>query len=609
MFYFFLILAVAGYAINQIITTALPRFFLVPTQFWMEKITKVMEYPKPIYLKVGYKRSSFRRRLVAASSEPSFYNNFTNNKLKLHPTDKQNEDDFFTSSMKHRNINDPRRKILFGFFHPYANNGGGGERVLWQAVKATLLANDNNVAVVYTVSTDQQPAHIINKVQEKFNIDLDAKRVVFIYLRRFGNLIDNNYWKHFTLIGQLFGSVLLSLEAMFELTPDIWVDTVGLPGSYLMVSKIVKIPICSYVHYPIIQEDMFNKLKFKSAKSDFLKLRSLSDIKQFGKLVYWDMLYYFYVYLGSLVDITLTNGTWTYNHMKNIWFLNESIGSTIEILYPPCGTELTEAPEFSKPRENKMIYIAQFRPEKRHDLILQEYAKFLKAFNKSKTPVKNLPTIIFLGSCRTDEDTDTLEKIKLLVSELQLSDYVEFVVDCSYNEILNQLSTVKYGLNSMWNEHFGIGVVEYLANGVIPLVHASAGPLLDITLNEGSNPVTDWKSDTGFFFKSQTDPDFNEQLQESDLSSEQFPRLKFVDNGEEIAYPEFCGLLVQLVLESPELVDDSKLVTMRQIGHKLVLEKFSNKAFVSSWMNHTRTLIGLEKQYREDKRDNIEGVH
>ena len=34
----------------------------------------------------------------------------------------------------------------------------------------------------------------------------------------------------------------------------------------------------------------------------------------------------------------------------------------------------------------------------------------------------------------------------------------------------------------MIDEHFGITVVEFMAAGLIPLVHASAGPLLDIVL-------------------------------------------------------------------------------------------------------------------------------
>ncbi|KAL7272664.1 asparagine-linked glycosylation protein [Rhizina undulata] len=34
----------------------------------------------------------------------------------------------------------------------------------------------------------------------------------------------------------------------------------------------------------------------------------------------------------------------------------------------------------------------------------------------------------------------------------------------------------------MWNEHFGIGVVEYQAAGLISVVHNSGGPKMDIVV-------------------------------------------------------------------------------------------------------------------------------
>lgn len=43
----------------------------------------------------------------------------------------------------------------------------------------------------------------------------------------------------------------------------------------------------------------------------------------------------------------------------------------------------------------------------------------------------------------------------------------------------------------MWNEHFGIGVVEYLAAGLVSVVNDSGGPKLDI--------VVPWEGgETGF---------------------------------------------------------------------------------------------------------------
>lgn len=41
----------------------------------------------------------------------------------------------------------------------------------------------------------------------------------------------------------------------------------------------------------------------------------------------------------------------------------------------------------------------------------------------------------------------------------------------------------------MIDEHFGINVVEFMAAGLIPLSHASAGPLLDIIVPFDSLPT------------------------------------------------------------------------------------------------------------------------
>ena len=53
----------------------------------------------------------------------------------------------------------------------------------------------------------------------------------------------------------------------------------------------------------------------------------------------------------------------------------------------------------------------------------------------------------------------------------------------------------------MWNEHFGIGVVEYLAAGLIPVVHDSGGPKLDIVIPYERQP-------TGF--QAETDEQFSQ---------------------------------------------------------------------------------------------------
>ncbi|KAI4143536.1 MAG: hypothetical protein L6R39_004531 [Caloplaca ligustica] len=54
---------------------------------------------------------------------------------------------------------------IIGFFHPFCNAGGGGERVLWAAIKATQQRWPRAVCVVYTGDHDTSKDDILEKVQ------------------------------------------------------------------------------------------------------------------------------------------------------------------------------------------------------------------------------------------------------------------------------------------------------------------------------------------------------------------------------------------------------------------------------------------------------------
>lgn len=528
---FLIVTCVAAIYIIFSIIKALPHAFIVPPHDWRQKIENSYNNGSKL---TENKKSSYRRRLITSSNNPSEYTNYNKKSVTVSPKENLN---LLLSALSERDPSSPTRKIIYGFFHPYANNGGGGERVLWQAVHLTLK-NDQSVAVIY-ISSKASPTDILKNVQNKFQINLSSERIVFIYLSKFAHLIDASYWKRFTLVGQMFGTFLLTLEAISELLPDIWIDTIGLPASYFPIKFLLKIPILSYVHYPIIQQDMFNKLNKLS-------------VRGMVKFVYWKILYYVYVFLGSCADIAIANGTWTQNHLKKIWSLNKEIN----ILYPPCGTENYKLSKVKK-RQNKVLYISQFRPEKRHNLVLKQYKEFLKI---NTLPVSKIPTIVFLGSCRTTDDTTTLNELKDLVEELDLTSYVEFVVDCSYDELTAWVGKVEFGINAMWNEHFGIGVVEYLCGGAIPIVHASAGPYLDII-----------NKDIGFFFKDTSDPDYKQGF--STLSE---------------------------VLLKVSNIDKSELEEKRSGGTE-VLDKFSNKTFNDKWSGYVDRLIELERNSKLSK--------
>lgn len=64
------------------------------------------------------------------------------------------------------------RKRAVGFFHPYTNDGGGGERVLWCAVKAIQEESPDLECVVYTGDRDATPQSLMGRAVDRFGVEL-----------------------------------------------------------------------------------------------------------------------------------------------------------------------------------------------------------------------------------------------------------------------------------------------------------------------------------------------------------------------------------------------------------------------------------------------------
>jgi len=76
---------------------------------------------------------------------------------------------------------------------------------------------------------------------------------------RYRYLFDSSTWKYATIIGQAIGSVLLANEAVTSLTPDVFIDTLGMGFIYPWVNNVTDCRVISYTHYPFIQEDMLKR--------------------------------------------------------------------------------------------------------------------------------------------------------------------------------------------------------------------------------------------------------------------------------------------------------------------------------------------------------------
>lgn len=546
---------------------ALPDFTMRAPVRYRLRINNAMKRLEPdprknIRLDFGWKHGSVRRQMIMASNRPSDYTNgvFSSNKILIGQADKSDREGFVNRLIPQLGKN---RRILFGFFHPYCNAGGGGEKVLWKAVESTLSRDEKNVAIIYTGDSDATKEKILDNVLKRFDYQLDRDRVVFIYLKK-RKYVDSKTWPRFTLIGQAIGSIILTIEAIYRCPPDVWCDTMGYPFGYPAVHYLTRIPIVTYTHYPVISSDMLRKLK-----------NMKKSLKITIKYWYWNIFMLWYKYVGSFVDIATTNSTWTNNHIEQIW-----TSSRPTIIYPPCSTEKLIVKDSKWERKNQAIVLAQFRPEKRHELILQSYSQFLETVRNTS----EAPKLILIGSTRSQADKDYVEYLRnWSFQDLNIpNSLIEFQTDCPYEKIKNYLRESAYGINAMWNEHFGIAVVEYAASGLIPLVHASAGPLLDIVVPwdiEKREQVTKSTTETrtGFFFKDESDPDYVK-----------------VNDSEK--YPTLSELFVTVV----NLTKNEKFSISKR-SRDCVLFKFSDLKFHQDW---DKVLARLDRILSNSKSQN-----
>lgn len=379
---------------------------------------------------------------------------------------------------------------IIGFFHPFSNAGGGGERVLFAAIHATQKRYPKALCIVYTGDHDVSKDQMLTNVHNRFNIDLNAARVSFVYLSTREWVLASR-WPHFTLLGQSLGSLVLGWDAFNLVVPDILVDTIG----YAFVLALSKwlfptVPTVAYVHYPTISTDMLDTL------GDEIEGRGLNagtgkGWKGKAKLYYWKLFAWLYSWVGGHVDVVMTNSSWTQAHITSLWATPRSKRNKqypISVVYPPCAVEelhekISVDRDSERQRTKTIIYISQFRPEKVHHVVISAFAKFLKSLN----PDEPKPKLILCGSVRDDRDEKLVYKLRLQAQEIK--EHVEFAVNAKWPQLLELLRTSSIGANGMWNEHFGIGVVEYQAAGLISVVNDSGGPKEDIVVDVDGKPT------------------------------------------------------------------------------------------------------------------------
>ncbi|OEU17486.1 putative glycosyltransferase [Fragilariopsis cylindrus CCMP1102] len=383
------------------------------------------------------------------------------------------------------------KKITYAFFHPYASGGGGGERVLWKIIQFLQLLSQKNQ---HQYKEYLSPRPFLSLVMESWGTMKLARQAILLMKK------------------QQQQQQQPESECEFE-SEFIFCDTTGYAFTFAVVRWMCSSTttrILAYVHYPTISTDMMLwEWRKNSSNNDNISISIKRRIKTVIKLIYYYLFSLIYGICGSLADLVLVNSTWTYNHINSLWRFGgggDGTGSQkqpIRIVYPPC--RVPNRVDYNNNndilRENTIISIGQFRPEKNHKLQIQALSVVLKKHpelrkmtpkTKATTKIRISPSpiistggdvkLLLIGSCRNDADQGRVDDLRRLVKQLHLQDHVIFSINPPYHELQSSMMKASIGIHTMRQEHFGIGIVEMMAAGLLTIAHNSGGPKTDIIL-------------------------------------------------------------------------------------------------------------------------------
>jgi len=358
------------------------------------------------------------------------------------------------------------------FFHPNCNAGGGGERVLWCSINAIKKRYPSINLVIYANNYDVNATEILSKVQKTFNLKVDDS-VQLINLKSC-ILLESKCYPILTLLGQSFGSILVGIEALFRQPPNIYIDTVGFAFTMPLFKYLGNCSTISYVHYPTISSDMLNIVKCQNNSFNNRAIISNSHLLTSLKLFYYRVFAGLYGACGRCSDVALVNSSWTEAHIKELW-TEESL---IKKVFPPCDITRLLSIHLERSEDQILILsVAQFRPEKDHMLQVKSFSRFLTQLSSEERLKYKL---VMAGGCRNAGDEARVKELQVLCESLEVTENVEIKTNVSYEELKLLLSSSHVGIHTMKNEHFGIGVVEFQAAGLVVLSNNSGGPKSDI---------------------------------------------------------------------------------------------------------------------------------
>jgi alpha-1,2-mannosyltransferase len=239
---------------------------------------------------------------------------------------------------------------------------------------------------------------------------------------------------------------LLTTISSLNLEPsDIVINTNGNSLPFNLPHNILSI---LYIHFPafLLTSPEYTNNKYK-------------------KSLFWKAYFKPYQIMSHLLtkralkrsNIIFTNSKFTRNAIKKVYPEFDP-----QVIYPPIDIEKFSSCLSSNSRENQVLVISRFSPEKQLDKVIL-VARILK----------NIKFLI-IGNLMTANHS-YFKYLQKMIKDVGLTDRIKLIPNASKDEMMNAMSTSMVYLHTMNGEHFGISIVEAMAAGLIPVVPSYGG--------------------------------------------------------------------------------------------------------------------------------------
>ena len=172
------------------------------------------------------------------------------------------------------------------------------------------------------------------------------------------------------------------------------IDSMGYSFTYPLFRLVAGCRVACYIHYPTISTDMLQRVQKREANFNNRGLIAASPTLSALKLLYYRLFAWSYGICGRFSSAVMTNSSWTAEHIDTLW----SMKSTK--IFPPCDVSAFQKLSLSEKREDGLIIsLAQFRPEKNHQLQIHAFYKL-----KDSMPGRDI-RLIMAGGVRNEGDS------------------------------------------------------------------------------------------------------------------------------------------------------------------------------------------------------------